>query len=82
MDNSDLYRKEFDLIFQEIEEKERLQRQAESEPRAEFILRLLSNKSMQNLLASVPVAQKKEIIDTCVLHWENRLFPDKSSANM
>ena len=79
MDGQERYQKQLDLIFQEMAEKEQLQRQAASEPRAEFIVRLLGYKSIQDLLAAVPVEQKKEIIDACIRGWERE---QKTSTNI
>jgi hypothetical protein len=66
MDAADRYRKELDLIFQEIDEQERLQHQIESESRGEFILRLLSFKGVRRFLETVPPDQYPEIIQACV----------------
>jgi hypothetical protein len=64
MDNAAKYRKDFDLVFQELEEKEQLQRQAESQPRDEFKQLLLKQKSIQELLKSVPLEDRKKILDS------------------
>ena len=75
MDNLTRYKKELDLIFQELDEKEQLQRQAESLPYAEFIVGLLRQRSIEKLLRSLPVEDRKKLIDDC---WQAKLAHDRS----
>ena len=77
MDSAERYRKDFDLIFQQLDEKEQLARQARSEDRATFILKLLSYKSIQDLLAAMPNSARSEFIDECL----RRKFPPDSVSN-
>lgn len=74
MDNAERYRRDLDLIFQELDEKEQLQRQAESRPYVEFINDLLRQKSIQELLLAVSVSDRAKIIDAC---WQARLVAMK-----
>ena len=71
MDSAERYRKEFDLIFQELDEKEKLAEQAKSDRRSVFITKLLGYKSIQDLLAAMPVEDRIQFIDECV----RRKFP-------
>jgi hypothetical protein len=74
MNDGERYRKEFDLIFQEMEEKEMLQRQSIVNDRAAFINKMLGYKAMQDLLKYMPVEKRKDFIDDCL-----RLkFPDSN----
>lgn len=66
MDKADKYRKEFDVIFQEIGAREQLQRQAAGQPRAEFVCNLLANKRMKNFLETLSIPARKEVIDACL----------------
>ena len=66
MNDATRYEKEFDLIFQQLEEKEQLKRQAAREERAAFVVRLLSFKAMQDLLANVSLADRAKIINECL----------------
>ena len=75
MDDVTRYKNELDLIFQEIEEKEQLQRQAESLPYDDFIVNLCRYKSIQELLHAVPVENRIKIIEAC---WQAKLAHDKS----
>ena len=73
MDNAERYRKELDLIFQGLDEKEQLRKQAESQPYAEFVNDLLRHKSIEELLQAVPVEDRIRFIDTC---WQAKLATD------
>ena len=79
MTDAQRYQKELDLIFQELDEKEQLQRQAESQPYAEFIVNLLRYKNIQDLLRSMPLEDKKQVIDAC---WQAKLAHDKAARKM
>jgi hypothetical protein len=76
MNKVDRYKKDLDLIFQELDEKEQLQRQAESQPYNEFIGTLLGYKNISDLLLSVPLESKKQVIDAC---WQAKLAHDKAA---
>jgi carboxylesterase type B len=76
MKDVERYRKDLDLVFQELDEKEQLQRQAESQPYAEFIVGLLRYKNIQDLLRSMPLDDKKQVIDAC---WQAKLAYDKAA---
>ncbi len=75
------YRKQQDLIFQEIEELERLESQAmaaaeeamhaaQLEDRYKFIVRLCKSKAFQDLMRSVSAEQRVEIVRACIQAWE------------
>jgi hypothetical protein len=80
MSDADRYRKEQDLIFQEMEEMDRREKQAiaateearrsaETDECARFILRLCRSKVFQDLLMAVPVDKRLEMIGAC---WKAR----------
>lgn len=79
MKDVERYRKDLDLIFQELDEKEQLQRQAESQPYAEFIVNLLRYKNIQDLLRAMPLEHKKQVIDAC---WQAKLAHDKAAEKV
>jgi hypothetical protein len=75
------YRKEQDLIFQQIEELERLESQAmmaaqealnaaHLEDRYKFIIRLSRAKAFQDLMRSVSVEERISIVRSCIQAWE------------
>jgi hypothetical protein len=76
MKDVDRYKKDLDLIFQELDEKEQLQRQAESQPYNEFIVTLLGYKNISDLLRLVPLEDKKQVIDAC---WQAKLATDRAA---
>lgn len=74
MANIDRYRKERDLIFQEIEEMDRLEQQAiaatkeadvaaETQERLNFILRLCKSKLFRHIFVTTPLEQRTELIN-------------------
>lgn len=46
MANSDQYRRELDIVFQEIEEKEKLQRRARTDERLKFLAAIADDRDM------------------------------------
>jgi len=81
MDNSARYRREQDLIFQQMEEMERLEAQAFAAAQdaievahdgelSKFIVRLCKAKAFRELMANVTDEQKVEIIQACVEKWK------------
>lgn len=72
MDNTKRYRKELDLIFQSMDEKEKLAEQARVLPRAEFIIDLLSRKPIQKLMQPLSADERKQVIEACL----QARFPD------
>jgi|HubBroStandDraft_2_1064218.scaffolds.fasta_scaffold816815_2 hypothetical protein len=86
MSNADGYRKEQDLIFQQIEELERLESQAlleaqealhaaHMEDRYKFINRLCRAKAFQDLMRSVSIDDRITIVRTCIQAWEKNNDP-------
>jgi hypothetical protein len=72
MKDAERYQKEFDLILQEMEEREMLQRQSVVDERAAFVIKMLGYKAMQDLLKHMPIEDRKTLIDDCL----RRKFPD------
>jgi hypothetical protein len=81
MSDREDYRKQQDLIFQEIEELERLESQAldaaqealhsaQLDDRYKFIVRLCRSKAFQDLMRSVSAEQRVEIVRACIQAWE------------
>jgi len=74
MKDAERYQKEFDLILQEMEEKEMLQRQSIVDDRAAFINKMLSYRAMRDLLKDLPVEARKAFLDDCL----RRKFPNSN----
>lgn len=79
--SADRYRKEQELIFQQIEELERLESQAmvaaqealhaaHMGDRYKFIARLCRAKAFQDLMRSVSVGERISIVRSCIQAWE------------
>ena len=63
MANSEEYRKQLDLLFQEIEEKTKLLEQATAERRAEFIAGIIHDKDISKYLRSLPPETRIKLIE-------------------
>ncbi|MEP7354877.1 MAG: hypothetical protein ABI824_16735 [Acidobacteriota bacterium] len=81
MANSNSYRQEQELIFQQIEEMELGERQAQqavqdalqeryTEERCAFIERLCRSKAFQNLVSFSAADEKVAIVQACIGAWE------------
>lgn len=78
MKELDRYKRDLDLIFQQLDEKEQLQRQAASQPYNEFIVALLGYRNIRELLSKLPLEEKKQVIDAC---WKAKLANDERVKN-
>ena len=81
MKDSDSFRKEQDLIFQQMEEMERLEAQAlaaaqntletaEQKEFTQFIVRLCKAQAFRDLMAVSSDEAKVEIVRACIDNWD------------
>jgi hypothetical protein len=95
MSNADRYKKEQDLIFQEIEEMEQLERQQNQSIAArerikallrtpqhsEYFFRLLHSKAFRGLLDTAPSTEERWLMIEEVVHaWEKTARPAGTQA--
>jgi hypothetical protein len=85
MGNADRYKREQDLIFQELEAMEKREQvqlhKMEQQERDRFLIRFWRGNAVWELLTSVPPAAQKEITDACLKAWKlnQESIQDRSS---
>jgi hypothetical protein len=86
MGNVDRYKREQDLIFQQIEEMGKRERAAlmkmNQTERDKVLIELISSRSIRALLAAVPIEDRQGIIDSCLHAWEQRIAHEESSTSI
>lgn len=76
MDNAAQYRKELDFIFQEIEDKKKLQRQATTKEMIDFIVRLTERKRVQRLFEVLSPEERRAFVQAAV----RKQFPNQHDS--
>jgi hypothetical protein len=75
MANMDRYKREQDLIFQQIEEMETRERDTlrkmNQSEREKVFLELISARSIRKLLDAIPPEDRQGVIDSCLRAWED-----------
>ena len=77
MDDAERNRKELDLIFQELDEKEQLKRQSESLPYQEFIAVYSYARPYRTFSKVLSTEKQAEVLDAC---WKAKIDYDKKSG--
>jgi hypothetical protein len=76
MGNANRYKREQDLIFQQIEELEKRANLTDSKIESaqidQLVIQLISSVPINDLMAAVPPEARQEIIDACIGAWKER----------
>lgn len=81
MGNLDRYKREYEWVFEEINQMEDRQREAllkmERSERDKLLVRLLSEKPLKSLFLKMTLESQRRLIDDCFRAWkENQADPN------
>jgi hypothetical protein len=77
MADGERYRKEQDLLFQHIDEKERVQKQVTTDEVVRYMLKIYERKTTQSLFEVLSPNQRREFMRAAL----RKKFPDLDDAN-